>query len=62
MSRCRTSISSTLTWSGGFGAVGQRARADIGRDLADGYVSAQAARADYGVTDVAALAAERKED
>jgi len=46
--------------SGGFGAVGQRARAAIGRDLADGYVSEKAAREDYGVADVAALAAESK--
>jgi N-methylhydantoinase B len=48
--------------SGGFGAPGERTRAAIARDLADGYVSAQAARDDYGIADVAALAAERKED
>jgi N-methylhydantoinase B len=48
--------------SGGFGEVGQRARAAIGRDLADGYVSEKAAREDYGVADVAALAAESKGD
>ena len=47
---------------GGFGAVAQRARAAIGRDLVDGYVSEQAAREDYGVADVAALAAESKGD
>jgi len=33
-----------------------------GRDLADGYVSEKAAREDYGVADVAALAAESKGD
>jgi len=48
--------------SGGFGEVGQRARAAIGRDLADGYVSEKAVREDYGVADVAALAAESKGD
>jgi hypothetical protein len=42
--------------------VGQRARAAIRRDLADGYVSEKAAREDYGVADLAALAAESKGD
>ena len=46
----------------GFRRGGQRARAAIRRDLADGYVSEKAAREDYGVADVAALAAESKGD
>ncbi len=37
--------------SGGFGPPGARARAAIGRDLVDGYVSAQAVTRDYGVAD-----------
>jgi N-methylhydantoinase B len=44
--------------SGGFGDVGQRARAAIVRDLADGYVTEKGAREHYGVADVATLAAE----
>jgi N-methylhydantoinase B len=34
--------------SGGFGPVAKRNPAAIGRDLLDGYVSAAAARRDYG--------------
>jgi N-methylhydantoinase B len=37
--------------SGGFGSAEQRDPAAVGRDLLDGYVSASAARTDYGVTD-----------
>jgi N-methylhydantoinase B len=37
--------------SGGFGSVAERDPAAIGRDLLDGYVSASAAKRDYGVTD-----------
>jgi N-methylhydantoinase B len=35
--------------SGGFGAPAKRAPAAIGRDLLDGYVTADAASRDYGV-------------
>ena len=35
--------------AGGYGAPAQRSRARIERDLADGKISAAAARADYGV-------------
>jgi N-methylhydantoinase B len=38
--------------SGGFGPPAERARAAIGRDLLDGYVSEEGARRDYGITDV----------
>ncbi|HKS62385.1 MAG TPA: hydantoinase B/oxoprolinase family protein [Xanthobacteraceae bacterium] len=48
--------------SGGFGAVGQRARAAIVRDLADGYVTEEAAREHYGVAEGATLAAESSGD
>jgi N-methylhydantoinase B len=41
--------------SGGFGAVTARDSAAIGRDLLDGYVSAAAAKRDYGVADPQAL-------
>src|SRR6185503_7550462 len=41
--------------SGGFGPVAERNPAAIGRDLLDGYVSAAAARRDYGVDDPEAL-------
>ena len=41
--------------SGGFGAVAARDPAAIGRDLLDGYVSAAAAKRDYGVADPQAL-------
>ncbi len=41
--------------SGGFGAPAERDRAAIGRDLLDGYVSAQGAQRDYGVADPEAL-------
>jgi N-methylhydantoinase B len=37
--------------SGGFGDVAARDPAAVGRDLLDGYVSAAAARRDYGVSD-----------
>ena len=47
--------------SGGFGPVAKRDQQAIGRDLADGYVSPEAARRDYGVAAPEALlgAAER---
>lgn len=49
--------------SGGFGAVGERDPAAIGRDLLDGYVTHDAAKAAYGIDDPAALeAAAKKED
>ncbi len=41
--------------SGGFGPVAQRDRLAIGRDLADGYLTLDAARAAYGVDDAEAL-------
>jgi N-methylhydantoinase B len=41
--------------SGGFGAVAARDPAAIGGDLLDGYVSAAAAKRDYGVADPQAL-------
>lgn len=41
--------------SGGFGSVAARDPAAIGRDLLDGYVSAAAAKRDYGVADPQAL-------
>jgi N-methylhydantoinase B len=41
--------------SGGFGPVTARDPAAIGRDLLDGYVSAAAAKRDYGVADPQAL-------
>ncbi len=37
--------------SGGFGPPEQREHAAIGRDLVDGYVSAEAVRRDYGISD-----------
>lgn len=49
--------------SGGFGPVTQRDVAAIGRDLADGYVTPEAARRDYGVADPLNLqAAAERED
>ena len=49
--------------SGGFGPVAERDGAAIGRDLADGYVSAAAAERDYGIADAEALrAAAARED
>ncbi len=47
--------------SGGFGPVGERDPAAIGRDLLDGYVSDKAAQQDYGITDPQALRAKRRE-
>jgi N-methylhydantoinase B len=41
--------------SGGFGAPGKRDPTAIGRDLLDGYVTADAARKDYAVADPNAL-------
>jgi N-methylhydantoinase B len=41
--------------SGGFGPVAERDPAAIGRDLLDGYVSAAAARRDYGIAEPEAL-------
>ena len=41
--------------SGGFGPVAERNPAAIGRDLLDGYVSAAAARRDYGADNPEAL-------
>jgi N-methylhydantoinase B len=41
--------------SGGFGPVAERDRAAIGRDLLDGYVTAAAAKRDYGVANPEAL-------
>jgi N-methylhydantoinase B len=43
--------------SGGFGSAAEREPAAVGRDLLDGYVSAAAARRDYGVSDPEALRA-----
>ena len=37
--------------SGGFGPVGERDAAGVGRDLLDGYVSAASAADDYGISD-----------
>src|SRR5262249_39966493 len=41
--------------SGGFGPPAERDRTAIGRDLRDGYVSAEGAQRDYGVADPRAL-------
>jgi N-methylhydantoinase B len=41
--------------SGGFGPVAERDPVAIGRDLLDGYVSAAAAKRDYGIADPEAL-------
>jgi N-methylhydantoinase B len=41
--------------SGGFGAPPEREAAEIGRDLLDGYVSADAVRRDYGIAEPEAL-------
>ena len=41
--------------SGGFGPVAEREPVAIGRDLLDGYVSAAAAKRDYGIADPEAL-------
>jgi len=49
--------------SGGFGAVAERDPAAIGRDLLDGYVTAEGAQRDYGTKDAQALRdAAAKED
>jgi len=49
--------------SGGFGVPAQRAAASIGRDLLDGYVTADAVTRDYGVGNPDALLARaRTED
>lgn len=37
--------------SGGFGSVADRDQSAIGRDLADGYVTGEAVRRDYGIAD-----------
>jgi N-methylhydantoinase B len=42
--------------SGGYGPPAQRDRARLRADVIDGYVSREAARADYGHADPAALA------
>jgi N-methylhydantoinase B len=49
--------------SGGFGQAAERDRGAIGRDLADGYLTAEAAREAYGIADPEALqrAAERED-
>ena len=41
--------------SGGFGRVAERDASAIGRDLADGYLTAEAARRVYGIADPEAL-------
>jgi len=41
--------------SGGFGAVAERDPAAIGRDMLDGYVTAEAAERDYGINNARAL-------
>ena len=41
--------------SGGFGPVAERNPAAIGRDLFDGYVTAESAKRDYGIADPDAL-------
>jgi N-methylhydantoinase B len=41
--------------SGGFGPPAERDRSAIGRDLLDGYVSAQGAQRDYGIADAETL-------
>ena len=41
--------------SGGFGPPAERDRAAIGRDLLDGYITADAAKQDYGIADPEAL-------
>ena len=43
--------------SGGYGPASERDPGAIARDLADGYVSAEAARSEYGVADAAGLLA-----
>jgi N-methylhydantoinase B len=48
--------------SGGFGPAGARDRRAIGRDLLEGYVSARAAREDYGIADPDVLRAAAAED
>lgn len=49
--------------SGGFGLISERNPDAIGRDLADGYLTAEGARRDYGIADPDALrvAAERED-
>ena len=48
--------------SGGFGRVAERDQSAIGRDLADGYVTAEAARRVYGVTDAEVLRRTAEQD
>lgn len=48
--------------SGGFGPTSARDPAAIGRDLLDGYVTPEAAKAAYGVGDPASLAAAAKKE
>jgi N-methylhydantoinase B len=48
-------IEMTTPGSGGFGPPAARDRADIGRDLLDGYVSAASVQRDYGIADPQAL-------
>ena len=55
-------IDMTTPGSGGFGPTAERDRQAIGRDLMDGYISPEAATADYGVDDPAALAAAAKKE
>jgi N-methylhydantoinase B len=50
-------IDMVVPGSGGFGPVAQRDPAAIGRDLLEGYVTARAARDDYGIADPKALKA-----
>ena len=46
--------------SGGYGPTAERDATLIGKDLLDGYVTTDAARRDYGVTDPDALLADAK--
>ena len=48
--------------SGGFGVPGERQPSAIGRDLVDGYVSADAVRRDYGIADPEALRQAAKDE
>ena len=41
-------VSFRLSGAGGYGPVAKRDRGAIARDLADGYVSEEGARKDYG--------------
>ena len=49
------SIDMITPGSGGFGPPAERERAALGRDLLDGYVTAEAAVRDYGIADPEAL-------